>query len=141
MYCQFVCTERIDVFSDTDNNADHPADTPLNDIVNIQFTSAEDYVQSNYTKRKYLHELTTPVQEYDKECGEYYPLDEISYIQASLEEFNRIKRALILFVFRLQFCSEPSQTAEHNFPTVYRNKHSLTQTGQVGPILLKSAIQ
>lgn len=138
-YCQFVRTERIDVFSDTDYDAAHPAGTPLNDIVDIQFSSAEDYVQSNYTEGKYLSELTTPVLEYDDMRGGYYPADEISMLQEPLEEFNRIQRKLISFFFFFKFRSDPSQTAEHNFTIVYRNEQGLTLSSQVGPVLLKSA--
>ena len=81
-YCQFVRTEQIDVFSDTDYDADHPAGTPLNDIVDIQFSSAEDYVQSNYTKGEYLSDLTTPAIDYVN--PEDSPVDEISLLQEQI---------------------------------------------------------
>ena len=135
--CLFVRTDRIDVFSDTDYDAAHPAGTPLNDIVDIRFSSGEDYLQSGYTKGKYLGKTTRLPIRYNSFYKTYDVSRSVIDLQESLEEFNRIKRKLIAFNFAFEFRSDPSHTAEHNFTIVYRNEQGLTLSGQVGPVLLK----
>ena len=136
-FCQFVRTDHIDVISDTDYDAAHPAGTPLNDIVDIQFFSAEDYLKSGYQKAMYLGETTCKPKSYNSFFKQYEFSTSVSYLQESLEEFNRLKRKLLYFDFRFLFRSDPVHTAEHTFTIVYRNEQGLTLTGQVGPVLLK----
>ena len=85
----------------------------------------------------YLGETTCKPKSYNIFFKQYEFSTSVSYLQESLEEFNRLKRKLLYFDFRFLFRSDPVHTAEHTFTIVYRNEQGLTLTGQVGPVLLK----
>lgn len=48
--CYYPNFTSIDVISDRDFNAEHPAGTSLNDIIRVYYNSVYDYVSSEYTQ-------------------------------------------------------------------------------------------
>ena len=122
--CLYRRTTAIHVVSDADYDSEHPAGTYLDDIINIRFTSAEDYLATGYSSRStYLGETTwAPL---------YVPgylSDNDFWLSENLAEFNQIQRKLIQFTFTFILDKGPDQTGEHHFTFTYMNEDGLVLT-------------
>lgn len=121
--CQYKQISRIDVVSDTDYDLAHPAGTPLNDLLDIHFFSAEDYLVNGYQLLKYIGQTT---RENSPGSG--------SYLRESLTEFNQIQRKLIKFGFAFSFNSLPERQSARIFTITYTTLDGHTVSAQTGPV-------
>ena len=113
---------QINVYSDKDFNAEHPAGTPLNDVMAVIYRSAQEYIESGYTADSTLY--TQIVK----------PLNELSQDDLKLNLRNTF----------LTFTKDPDVISTHTltfecinaigerFTTTYNYDFSLKQ-GQVEP--------
>lgn len=132
--CLFRPIISIDVVSDTDYDPEHPAGVLLNDLLDIKFGSAEDYLLSGYVREKYLGQTTRPTLYYSDIHNQYIKEDDISSLQESLTEFNQIHRKLVSFGFRFVFTQGPAAAASHSFTITYRDEGGAVLSATTEPV-------
>lgn len=134
--CLYKRTESLHVISDAAYDAAHPAGSLLDDIMTVQFSSAEDYLKSGYRSfNEYLGKTTKP-------CVDQAGL----VIQGpqmieSLTEFNQIKRTLMHFNFILRLTKAPDQTGAYCFTITYANEDGVVLTGTTGEVTITERIK
>ena len=134
--CLYKRTESLHVISDAAYDAAHPAGTVLDDIMTVQFYSAEDYLKSGYRSfNKYLGKTTKP---YVDQAG--LVIQGPQMIE-SLAEFNQIKRTLMHFNFILRPTKAPDQTGTHRFTITYTNEDGVVLTGTTAPVTITKPIK
>ena len=126
--CLYRRTESIHVVSDTDYDAQHPAGTLLDELIDISFDSAEDFMQGGYRLGKYLGRTTRQHRTAGK-------TDNV-WLTENLAEFNTIKRTLIAFDFCFDLAVKPEQTGTHRFTITYTNEDGTVLTGTTEPIVV-----
>lgn len=127
--CLYSRTESIHVVSDTDYDAQHPAGTPLDELIDISFHSAEDFMRGGYRLDKYLGRTTRQQRTTQKTDNEW--------LTENLAEFNEIKRTLIAFDFCFDLAVRPERTGTHRFTVTYTNEDGTVLSGTTEPITLQ----
>ncbi len=136
--CLYRKTKSLHVVSDQDYDAEHPAGTLLDDILDVMFWSAEDYLKSGYTSFfDYLGETTRPI--YPERSDGTVVASEGPYMIESLLEFNRIQRTLIDFGFIFMPTQAPDRTGTHRFTITYTNEDGVELKGTTNPIMILGA--
>ena len=111
--CLFVRTDRIDVFSDTDYDASHPAGSSLNDLFTLEYRCADDILRSGYDMQHYDWMFNEPV-----------------------EEFNRKQPTLVTLSFNFWPTVMPEKTAKHRFTITYKNVEGKVLVGTTEPVTI-----
>ena len=125
----FLATYRrmtLDITSDTQYDAAHPAGTSLADIVNIKTYSAKEIIDSGY-------DLSLVAKD---EQGRF----ELCYgheLSMPLEQFNREYRKLIADNIRLNLKTAPDVTSTHRFTVTYRDEDGRVLTATAAPVTLQ----
>ena len=114
----------LNIVSDKDFDAAHPAGTSLNDIVNIRFSSAETFIKSGYKD----YGITSDLQ---------YGSDNIYYQTESVPQFNAEKRKMIAMGFYLSFSSAPDADAVHNLTVSYTLETGRTVSNTIEGLTIK----
>lgn len=120
MYRQTV---GLDIISDNDYDADHPAGSLLNDIMTVNYNCCDKILNPPYN-----FELT----DYQESIGGY-PWK----FQDKLSDFNRIKPTLVSFWFDLHFTAAPATTSTHRFTVTYKNIDGVELSSTTEPVTIK----
>lgn len=138
---QYVRTESLHIISDADYDESHPAGTLLDDLVDVAFASAEDYLLSGYKMKQFLGKTTRYQHSLPEEL--YNTPDGLSreggFLIESLSEFNQIQRKLIQLSFRFRFTSPPDVAGNHNFTIIYKNTVGGELTGTTSTVWLPTS--
>jgi len=138
--CLYRKTKSLHVVSDQDYDAEHPAGTLLDDILDVMFWSAEDYLESGYTSFfDYLGETTRPI--YPERSDGAVVASEGPYMIESLVEFNWLQRTLIDFGFIFMPTQAPDRTGTHRFTVTYMNEDGVELSGTTEPITIRGGGQ
>ena len=116
----------LDITSDTQYDAAHPAGTSLADIVNIKAYSAKEIIDSGY-------DLSLIVK---NELGSLI-LQKGHELNMPLEQFNREYRKLVASSIRLNFPVAPDVTSTHRFTVTYRDEDGRVLTATAAPVTLQ----
>ena len=136
--CLYKKTESLHVVSDAAYDAEHPAGTLLDDVLDVMFWSAEDYLKSGYTSfLDYLGKTTRPTYP-ERSDGAVVAAEGPCMIE-SLVEFNQLQRTLINFGFIFMPNKAPNQTGTHRFTVTYTNEDGVVLTGTTEPITILGA--
>ncbi len=120
----------IDVTSDTQYDAAHPAGTSLADIIDIRTNSAKEVIESGYD-----YKVCETMTNY---TGTTYELAFGHKLEMPLEQFNREYRKLILsYRIRLNFKTAPDVTSTHRFTVTYRDEDGRVLTATAAPVTLQ----
>ena len=120
----------IDVTSDTQYDAAHPAGTSLADIIDIRTNSAKEVIESGYD-----YKVCETMTNY---TGTTYELALGHELKMPLEQFNREYRKLILsYRIRLNFKTAPDVTSTHRFTVTYRDEDGRVLTATAAPVTLQ----
>ena len=103
----YVQTESLNIVSDNDYDAAHPAGIPLNDLCNVFYLGVDDILANSYR-----FTLTAQQKENKWSAG---------YFEKSITEFNREKPTLVAFDFRIQPIFRPAVPGTHRFTVTYKN--------------------
>lgn len=103
----YVQTESLNIVSDNDYDAAHPAGIPLNDLCNVFYLCVDDILANSYR-----FTLTAQQKENKWSAG---------YFEKSITEFNREKPTLVAFDFRIQPIFRPAVPGTHRFTVTYKN--------------------
>ena len=103
----YVQTESLNIVSDNDYDAVHPAGIPLNDLCNVFYLCVDDILANSYR-----FTLTAQQKENKWSAG---------YFEKSITEFNREKPTLVAFDFRIQPIFRPAVPGTHRFTVTYKN--------------------
>ena len=103
----YVQTESLNIVSDNDYDAAHPAGIPLNDLCNVFYLCVDDILANSYRCT-----LTAQQKENKWSAG---------YFEKSITEFNREKPTLVAFDFRIQPIFRPAVPGTHRFTVTYKN--------------------
>lgn len=137
-YCLYKKTESLHVISDAAYDAQHPAGTLLDDILDVDFWSAEDFLKSGYNSFfDYLGETTRPIYPESSDGAEVPAVG--PFMIESLAEFNRIQRTLINFGFIFMPTKAPDWTSKHRFTITYTNEDGTVLTGTTDPVTIQGA--
>lgn len=115
-------TVSLDIISDADYDAAHPAGTLLNDIVNIYYLCADNILNPPYNFE--------PTQE-QKSLGLTGP-----YFLEPLRVFNEKKPTLILFSLYLTPIHPPTTTSTHRFTVTYKNIDGVELSATTEPVTI-----
>lgn len=113
----------LDVVSDADYDAAHPAGTSLIDILGLKTRSVQEIIENGYDASLCK----------DRVINFGYPLE------MPLAQFNSQYRKLVDGQFELTFAASPQATATHRFTVIYRDEDGRTITGVSNPVRLKGA--
>ena len=102
----YVQTESLNIVSDNDYDAAHPAGIPLNDLCNVFYLCVDDILANSYR-----FTLTAQQKENKWSAG---------YFEKSITEFNREKPTLVAFDFRIQPIFRPAVPGTHRFTVTYK---------------------
>ena len=116
----------LDVTSDTQYDAAHPAGTSLADIVNIKTYSAKEIIESGYNKSLVVKD--------EQGCLDLQLGHEL---KMPLEQFNREYRKLIADNIRLNLKTAPDVTSTHRFTVTYRDEDGRVLTATAAPVTLQ----
>ena len=116
----------LDVTSDTQYDAAHPAGTSLEDIVNIKTYSAKEIIENGYDKSLVVKD--------EQGCLDLQLGHEL---KMPLEQFNREYRKLIADNIRLNLKTAPDVTSTHRFTVTYRDEDGRVLTATAAPVTLQ----
>ncbi len=116
----------LDVTSDTQYDAAHPAGTSLADIVNIKTYSAKEIIENGYDKSLVVKD--------EQGCLDLQLGHEL---KMPLEQFNREYRKLIADNIRLNLKTAPDVTSTHRFTVTYRDEDGRVLTATAAPVTLQ----
>ena len=116
----------LDITSDTQYDAAHPAGTSLADIINIRTNSAKEIIDNGYDKSLVVK---------DEHGCVVLPLGH--ELKMPLEQFNREYRKLIADDIRLNFKTAPDITSTHRFTVTYRDEDGRVLTATAAPVTLQ----
>lgn len=116
----------LDVTSDTQYDAAHPAGTSLADIINIKTYSAKEIIESGYDKSLVVKD--------EQGCLDLQLGHEL---KMPLEQFNREYRKLIADNIRLNLKTAPDVTSTHRFTVTYRDEDGRVLTATAAPVTLQ----
>ncbi len=116
----------LDVTSDTQYDAAHPAGTSLEDIVNIKTYSAKEIIENGYDKSLVVKD--------EQGCLDLQLGHEL---KMPLEQFNREYRKLIADNLRLNLKTAPDVTSTHRFTVTYRDEDGRVLTATAAPVTLQ----
>ena len=116
----------LDITSDTQYDAAHPAGTSLADIVNIKTYSAKEIIENGYDKSLVVKD--------EQGCLDLQLGHEL---KMPLEQFNREYRKLIADNIRLNFKTAPDVTSTHRFTVTYRDEDGRVLTATAAPVTLQ----
>ena len=116
----------LDVTSDTQYDAAHPAGTSLEDIVNIKTYSAKEIIENGYDKSLVVKD--------EQGCLDLQLGHEL---KMPLEQFNREYRKLIADNIRLNLKTAPDVTSTHRFTVTYRDEDGRVLSATAAPVTLQ----
>ena len=116
----------LDITSDTQYDAAHPAGTTLADIVNIKTYSAKEIIENGYDKSLVVKD--------EQGCLDLQLGHEL---KMPLEQFNREYRKLIADNIRLNLKTAPDVTSTHRFTVTYRDEDGRVLTATAAPVTLQ----
>ena len=119
----------LDVTSDTQYDAAHPAGTSLADIIDIRTNSAKEVIESGYD-----YKVCETMTNY---TGTTYELALGHKLEMPLEQFNREYRKLIADNIRLNLKTAPDVTSTHRFTVTYRDEDGRVLTATAAPVTLQ----
>lgn len=115
----------LDIISDTDYDATHPAGTSLNDIFTCLYQCADNMLNPPYNNKKTAEqELSTP----NLPCY---------YFKENMTVFNEKKPTLIVFNFHLTPTVPPATTSTHRFTVTYKNIDGVELSSTTEPVTIK----
>lgn len=131
----------LDVVSDTDYDAMHPARTSLSDVIDVHARSAKEIIDSDYDFRKVTigsgFDFRKELFSYNEELGRLnYPGDGCQ-LKMPLKKFNKEYRNLVADI-SLRFVSAPDVTSTHRFTITYRDEKGKVLTTTTKPVTLKA---
>ena len=118
----------LDITSDTQYDALHPAGTSLADIVIINIGSAKEVIESGYDESicgKGMESFLTPAL-----CHGYM-------LKMPLKQFNEEYRKLVDCKMALDFPVAPDVTSTHRFTVTYRDEDGRVLTATAAPVTLQ----
>lgn len=118
-FIMYIATENIEVVSDTDFDAAHPAGTSLEEYWQIDYISLED--------------IRTLGEKYDpgQKNG---PVNATGMFTDPLPAFNAKKLTLMPMYFYVWLTRSPEQSGVHRFTFTYRNAEGKVLTATTEPI-------
>ena len=117
----------LDVTSDTQYDAAHPAGTSLADIIDVCAYSAKEMIDSGYDYR------SVGVKD---ERGAYI-MNLGHELKMPLKQFNEEYRKLIRDGIDLDFKTAPDVTSTHRFTVTYRDEDGRVLTATAAPVTLQ----
>lgn len=105
--------DKMTISCDDDFDAEHPAGTPLDDIVNLEYSTYYKFIESGYKLKfdnpwwydKEEEVLSSPLNSINED------VTKLAKIHLSLNDINEWEN----FFARLVFTSQPEKTGEYNF--------------------------
>lgn len=116
----------LDMVSDAAYDAAHPAGTSLADILDVQFHSAKEFIESGYV----APQAGTPE-------SKGWCLGDGTTLTMPLYQFNNEYRKLVGGSFRFEFTKAPDATSTHRFTIVYRDEDGRVLTSQMEPVTIQ----
>lgn len=114
---------KLDIVSDADYDASHPAGSSLGDLLNIETYSAKEILESGYN----MDLCTGPSVNFG------VPVNE------SLAQFSSQYRKLIAGFFSIGFDKAPAATSVHRFTLTYTDEDGRTLSAVTSPVKIKAA--
>ena len=120
----------LDVTSDTQYDAAHPAGTSLADMVIINISSAKEIIESGYDENLCGKEINI--------YGDEYPVLSSGYeLRMPLKQFNEEYRKLVDCRMNIDFPVAPDVTSTHRFTVTYRDEDGRVLTATAAPVTLQ----
>ena len=113
----------LDITSDTQYDAAHPAGTSLADIIDVCAYSAKEMIDSGY--------------DYKSVCEKGDAMKYGKKLDMSLTRFNEEYRKLIGDGIDLDFKTAPDVTSTHRFTVTYRDEDGRVLTATAAPVTLQ----
>ena len=113
----------LDITSDTQYDAAHPAGTSLADIIDVCAYSAKEMIDSGY--------------DYKSVCEKGDAMKYGKKLDMSLTRFNEEYRKLIRDGIYLDFKTAPDVTSTHRFTVTYRDEDGRVLTATAAPVTLQ----
>lgn len=131
---QFPCATyrrmTLDITSDTQYDAAHPAGTSLADMVIINISSAKEIIESGYDENLCGKEINI--------YGDEYPVLSFGYeLRMPLKQFNEEYRKLVDCRMNIDFPVAPDVTSTHRFTVTYRDEDGRVLTATAAPVTLQ----
>ena len=131
MRALFRRIEGLHITSDQDYDEQHPAGTRLDDLMTIEFASADEYFACGFDDE------AIPVWgETTKRLLSGYAAQMGKGFMQSLEEFNRTERRLVSSFFILRFDRAPRQEGPYRFTVHFSNEDGIQWEKTTDPIQL-----
>ena len=119
----------LDITSDTQYDAAHPAGTSLADMVIINISSAKEIIESGYDENLCGKEINI--------YGDEYPVLSFGYeLRMPLKQFNEEYRKLVDCRMNIDFPVAPDVTSTHRFTVTYRDEDGRVLTATAAPVTL-----
>lgn len=109
----YVRSESLNIVSDQDYDASHPAGSSLNDLFTVEYRCADDILKSGYDMQHYN-----------------WMFNEL------VEDFNRKQPTLVTFGFDFWPTVMPEKTAKHRFTITYKNVEGKVLVGTTEPVTI-----
>lgn len=119
---------KLDIVSDADYDASHPAGTSLGDILRIEGNSAKEVIESGYDL-----DLCIDPKDGSNSYQFGYPIDE------SLAQFSSQYRKLVSGWFYIGFDKAPAATSVHRFTVTYTDEDGWVLSAVTSPVKIKAA--
>ena len=120
----------LDITSDTQYDAAHPAGTSLADMVIINISSAKEIIESGYDENLCGKEINI--------YGDEYPVLSSGYeLRMPLKQFNEEYRKLVDCRMNIDFPVAPDVTSTHRFTVTYRDEDGRVLTATAAPVTLQ----
>ena len=120
----------LDITSDTQYDAAHPAGTSLADMVIINISSAKEIIESGYDENLCGKEINI--------YGDEYPVLSFGYeLRMPLKQFNEEYRKLVDCRMNIDFPVAPDVTSTHRFTVTYRDEDGRALTATAAPVTLQ----
>lgn len=120
----------LDITSDTQYDAAHPAGTSLADLVIININSAKEIIESGYDENLCGKDINI--------YGDEYPVLQFGYeLRMPLKQFNEEYRKLVDCRMNFDFPVAPDVTSTHRFTVTYRDEDGRVLTATAAPVTLQ----
>lgn len=120
----------LDVTSDTQYDAAHPAGTSLADIIEINVYSAKEIIESGY-------DISLCGKMKNDKGYEFHSRGMGHELKMPLKQFNEEYRKLIRDGIYLDFKTAPDVTSTHRFTVTYRDEDGRVLTATAAPVTLQ----
>lgn len=118
----YVQSESLNIVSDQDYDATHPAGSSLNDLFLVKYASVDHILQNHYD--------LTPTEQQMK-LGLY-----VWQFMESVDEFNQRQPTLVGFDFWFYPTERPTGNKQHRFTITYKNVEGKELVATTLPVLI-----